>query len=64
VTTVRKVTVLVPDEEFKRFESYCAARGYKKSTLIMRLIREHLDRESFEVQRQLPFDRASEEGGR
>lgn len=34
-----------PDEA-SRFEKFCEARGHKKSTLIARLIREHLDRES------------------
>jgi hypothetical protein len=33
-----------PDEA-NRFEKFCEARGHKKSTLIARLIREHLDRE-------------------
>jgi hypothetical protein len=31
--------------EAAAFERYCARLGFKKSTLIARLIREHLDRE-------------------
>lgn len=42
-----KITVLLPNDEFSRFETYCDERGYKKSTLIARLIREHLDVEGF-----------------
>lgn len=34
-----------PDEA-SRFERFCESRGHKKSTLIARLIREHLDREA------------------
>jgi hypothetical protein len=39
-----------PDAE--RFEKFCEARGHKKSTLIARLIRDHLDREGFAAQRE------------
>ncbi|HKU65949.1 MAG TPA: hypothetical protein VJQ06_12905 [Rhizomicrobium sp.] len=35
------------DQDAGRFDAYCAAKGFKKSTLIARLIREHLDRENF-----------------
>jgi hypothetical protein len=42
-----KITVLLDAVEYARFETYCSARGFKKSTLIARLIREHLDREGF-----------------
>lgn len=40
-----RVQVLMPPEDAGRFEAFCHARGHKKSTLIARLIREHLDRE-------------------
>lgn len=43
-----KISVVLSPGEFRRFDAYCADRGYKKSTLIARLIREHLDREGFE----------------
>ena len=52
---LKKVTVLLDVQEFQRFESYCEERGFKKSTLAARLIREHLDREVFNPQQQLPF---------
>lgn len=42
--TVR-VQVLMRPDEANRFEAFCEAQGHKKSTLIARLIREHLDRE-------------------
>jgi site-specific recombinase XerD len=37
--------VVLPSGEAARFEAYCHDRGYKKSTLIARLIREHLEKE-------------------
>lgn len=40
-----RVQVLMRPDEATRFERYCESRGHKKSTLIARLIREHLDRE-------------------
>ena len=53
-----KTSVLLPPEEAARFDAYCRERGYKKSTLIARLIREYLNREGFSVQRTL-FDKHS-----
>ncbi len=50
-----KVSVVVPADEFERFDSYCAEKGFKKSTLIVRLIREHMDREGYRMQGQLPL---------
>ncbi len=48
-----KITVLLDADGFDRFERFCDLQGFKKSTLIARLIREHLDREDFEVQESL-----------
>ncbi|WP_187149081.1 hypothetical protein [Phenylobacterium zucineum] len=42
-----RVQVLIPVEEAGRFEAFCQDRGHKKSTLIARLIRDHLDREGY-----------------
>jgi len=53
----RQVTVLLDPSEDERFAAYCEARGYKKSTLIVRLIREHLNHEGFTVQANLFDDR-------
>lgn len=39
----KKITVLLDPGEARRFERYCDEQGFKKSTLIVRLIREHLD---------------------
>lgn len=50
---LNKVSVLLEDLEFERFEAYCRERGHKKSTLIARLIREHLDAEAFYSPKQL-----------
>jgi hypothetical protein len=50
---VTRVQVLMDPDEAVRFQDYCKERGFKKSTLIVRLVREHLDRESFHPQQQL-----------
>ena len=42
-----KISVLLDDDEFARFDTYCRERGYKKSTLIARLIRQFLDLEGY-----------------
>ena len=49
-----QITVLLDREEYERFRAYCDQRGFKKSTLIARLIRDHLDGEGFQQQRELP----------
>ncbi len=49
MSDVFRVQVLLRTGEAERFERYCQERGYKKSTLIARLVREHLDREGFEM---------------
>lgn len=51
-----KLSVLLSDEEAIRFESYCAKFGFKKSTLIARIVREFLDRECYEVERYSSVD--------
>ena len=53
----RKITVLVEPGQFDRFEAYCESRGCKKSTLICRLIRQHLDAQQFHLQGELSFER-------
>jgi hypothetical protein len=49
MSDVFRVQVLLQPGEADRFERFCQQRGHKKSTLIARLIREHLDREEFET---------------
>lgn len=43
-----RVNVLLSADEAERFNAYCSRHGFKKSTLIARLVREHLDREDGE----------------
>jgi hypothetical protein len=50
-----KITVILQPEEFDRFESYCQEKGFKKSTLIARLVRDHLDSVAYGLQRALPI---------
>ena len=40
-----RMTVLLDEEVDARFTAFCQDRGFKKSTLAARLIREHLERE-------------------
>ena len=42
-----RIQVLMPPDEALRFDAFCRERGYKKSTLIVRLVREHLERERY-----------------
>lgn len=46
--TVR-VQVLMGPQDADRFQRYCLDRGHKKSTLIARLVREHLEREGYGI---------------
>jgi hypothetical protein len=48
-----KISVLLSDVEEERFTAYCREKGFKKSTLVVRLIREHLDREGYASQPSL-----------
>lgn len=48
-----KISVLLTDDEEVRFCSYCEEKGHKKSTLIARLIREHLKKEGYAAQTSL-----------
>lgn len=61
--TVR-IQVLMSREEAERFEAYCQERGFKKSTLIARLIREHLAGERFTQQTDLFRAQAEVKGRR
>ncbi|MYF69110.1 MAG: hypothetical protein F4181_03620 [Proteobacteria bacterium] len=50
---VIRVQVLFTRREAERFAAYCQEMGYKKSPLIVRLVREHMDREGFARQGDL-----------
>jgi len=52
----KTVNVLLGSDEFRRFQRYCVRSGYKKSTLIARLIRDHMDAEKFMMQSDLPLN--------
>lgn len=55
----KSVTVLLGPDEFDRFEGYCESQGFKKSTLIARLIREHMDAAGYKLQKVLPLSQQS-----
>lgn len=59
-----KISVLMPEADAATFESYCEERGYKKSTLIVRLIREHLVREGYPQQPSLLAPQRNKLGSR
>ena len=46
-----KITAVLDPTELDRFDAYCESQGVRKSTLIARLIRNHLDEARFQVQR-------------
>lgn len=48
-----RIQVLMPKAEADRFEGYCREKGYKKSPLIARLVREYLDSEGYDPQPDL-----------
>jgi hypothetical protein len=48
-----RIQVLISPEEAERFDRYCRERGFKKSTLVARLIKEHLDAERYWPQKGL-----------
>ena len=48
MSQLARVNVLLSADEAERFTAYCSRHGFKKSTLIARLVREHLDREADE----------------
>jgi hypothetical protein len=48
-----RIQVLMPREDADRFDAYCRELGFKKSTLIARLIRDHLAGERFTQQQDL-----------
>ncbi len=50
---VIRVQVLFTRREAERFAAYCRHMGYKKSPLIVRLVREHMDREGLAAQSEL-----------
>lgn len=57
---MRKISVLLDQEDYERFDSYCRTKGHKKSTLASKLIRDLLDREQGPITRQL-FDAGKRE---
>jgi metal-responsive CopG/Arc/MetJ family transcriptional regulator len=54
------ISVLLSEQEYARLDAYCHDRGYKKSTLVARLIRQYLDMEGYGSQPPAPLTR----GGR
>lgn len=48
-----RVQVLMPKAEAERFDAWCREKGYKKSPLIARLVREYLDNEGYNPQPDL-----------
>ena len=45
MASTAKISVLLERKTADRFDAYCRQKGFKKSSLIARLVREYLDRE-------------------
>ena len=56
-----QITVLLDQGHYVRFKAYCDERGFKKSTLVAHLIRDHLDNEGYRLQRSLPLNNGKSE---
>ncbi len=48
-TKNRKITVLLAGAQFEKFDLYCEQNGYKKSTLICKLIADLLKEEEIKA---------------
>lgn len=58
----KKITVLLDQHEFEEFDRFCHDYGFKKSTLLVRLLREFLEREAMAKDGPMPlFDTAKEQ---
>lgn len=57
----KSINVILDPNEYRRFQKFCVERGYKKSTLVARLIRDYLDSEKFMMQSELPLSRSGPE---
>jgi len=56
----KKITVLLGQEEFDVFDTFCRQNGFKKSTLLVRLMRDFLERETAaKAGPTRPFDRTN-----
>ena len=45
--------LILSKEDGELFDAYCGRKGFKKSTLINRLIREHIENSDFRLQKEL-----------
>ena len=63
MTEPSRIQVLLAKTEAERFEAYCRRQGFKKSTLIARLVREHLDKEDQDSSRTGQSLKSLQSGG-
>ena len=54
--------MILAKEDGEVFEAYCEQKGFKKSTLINRLIREHIENNGFRLQKDLFGAQPTERG--
>lgn len=59
-TNGTKISVLLTAAEYECLDRYCRTKGYKKSPLLVRLVREHLSREGFRIEEDLHAARPGE----
>lgn len=57
MSNVERLTVLLAATELARLNDFCRLQGYKKSTLVAKLVKEYLDAASCPSQLTLPLYR-------
>ena len=58
-----RVQVLLSRDEAEQFDNHCLTRGFKKSTLIARLVGDDIDREEHYPQHELFEGSSASSGG-
>ena len=48
-----RIAVILSESETRRFQEFCTRTGHKQSTLIRRLILDHLDSAGFYLQEEI-----------
>lgn len=55
MSDVERITVLLSKEQSVRLNQYCESYGFKKSTLIARLVKDHLDMSFSQAKKNFPL---------
>lgn len=63
MTSMAKISFLLERKTAHRFDAYCREKGFKKSSLIARPVREYLEKDERGQTASLFEDLSQEEGG-